>query len=370
VILKNCDVKQFLAETRDKKIVCFGAGLWAGELSLYFPHFEIEKRYAYIVDNNSELWGTHRDIGDRKVPVCSPQKLYDEADDGTVVLITIANCHDVYVDLQNIDALRNVNCYCAIYLWGEETDRISLTAPGPVAGWRMCAEPQIPKVIHYCWIGGNPIPDCLQKYVDGWKRLCPDYDIKLWNEQNYDFASHPYMKAAYETGHYGFAPDYARFDIVYKFGGMYLDTDAELLKKPDELLYNRAFFGFQDSRYVAPGLGFGASCGHSLIRILRDAYDRVPTHIDGSFNKRISPHIQTDTLLECGLKPNGQFQTIGDAAVYPARFLSGKNGTTYRDIITDETIAVHHYAWTWGSEDERRKRENMRKLLETAGIKR
>ena len=91
----------------------------------------------------------------------------------------------------------------------------------------------IPKIIHYCWIGGTPLPEIAKKCIESWKKCCPDYEIREWNESNYDFTQNVYMKEAYEVKKWGFVPDYARLDIIYRYGGFYLDTDVELLKSLD-----------------------------------------------------------------------------------------------------------------------------------------
>ena len=120
----------------------------------------------------------------------------------------------------------------------------------------------IPKIIHYCWVGGSPKPQSVLYCIESWKRNCPDYEIREWNETNYDFTKNKYMQQAYEAQKWGFVPDYARLDIIYEYGGIYLDTDVEMVRNFDELLSRSSFFGFEDtgegSFFVACGLGFGA----------------------------------------------------------------------------------------------------------------
>ena len=116
----------------------------------------------------------------------------------------------------------------------------------------------IPKVIHYCWFGGNPIPEKDRRYIEGWKEKCPDYEIIEWNERNYDVSKNKYMAQAYEEKKWGFVSDYARLDLVYQYGGIYFDTDVELLKPLDNLLELEMFCGFESTKYVNFGIGFGA----------------------------------------------------------------------------------------------------------------
>ena len=129
----------------------------------------------------------------------------------------------------------------------------------------------IPKIIHYCWFGGNELPESVRKCIESWKKYCPDFVIKEWNESNYDVTKLPFMKDAYEAKKYAFVSDYARLDIIYQHGGIYLDTDVELIKPLDDrLLDTTCFMGMETPGTVATGLGFGAIKGHSFIKQNRD----------------------------------------------------------------------------------------------------
>ena len=131
----------------------------------------------------------------------------------------------------------------------------------------------IPKVIHYFWFGEQPLTDLAKKCIDSWKKYCPDYEIKLWNEQNYDISKNQYMLQTYKSKKYGFTVDFARLDIIYTYGGIYLDTDVELLKSLDDILNDKCFMGFESNENVALGLGFGAEAGNEIIYSLMHVYD-------------------------------------------------------------------------------------------------
>ena len=126
----------------------------------------------------------------------------------------------------------------------------------------------IPKKIHYCWIGGNPLPELAIKCIESWKKYCPDYEIIEWNEKNYDFRKNQFMREAYDEKKWGFVPDYARLDIIYEHGGIYLDTDVEIIKPLDSLLKEQGFAGMEQPGIVALGLGFGAEPKLPLIKEL------------------------------------------------------------------------------------------------------
>ena len=142
----------------------------------------------------------------------------------------------------------------------------------------------IPKIIHYCWFGGKPKPELAEKCIKSWKKHCPDYEIREWNEDNYDLAAAPlYVRQAYEAKKWAFVTDYVRLQVVYECGGIYLDTDVELKKNLDSLLGYSAYFGFEDGKWIATGLGFGAEQGTPILQELMDDYRDIPFLLeDGS----------------------------------------------------------------------------------------
>ena len=184
---------------------------------------------------------------------------------------------------------------------------------------------KIPKIIHYCWFGGAPIPEKDKACIESWRKFCPDYEIIEWNESNYDITKNRYMKEAYDVKKWGFVPDYARLDIIYTQGGIYLDTDVEIIRNMDPLLEDEAFMGFEDGKFVALGLGFGAAKGNPHIKAMRDVYEGVSfIKPDGSFNTLPSPHYTTDYLLGEGLETerclpaNRRYQHLSESLFLPA----------------------------------------------------
>ena len=207
----------------------------------------------------------------------------------------------------------------------------------------------IPKKIHYCWLGSKNLPPLAEKCLASWKKYCPDYEIILWNEENYDFTKHPYMKQALEAKKWGFVPDYARLDIIYQHGGIYLDTDVEIVKNIDELLKNDFYAGFESEEWVNLGLGFGAIPGHPLLKEMMDNYDNYSFIKDnGELNLLPSPVIQTKFLRTKGLvNDNGQVQCIGDAVILPKSLLFPECIGLNRYKIVKETYSIHHCAASW-----------------------
>lgn len=214
----------------------------------------------------------------------------------------------------------------------------------------------IPKKIHYCWFGGNPLSEKDKRCIESWKKYCPDYEIIEWNETNYDLQNNQYMSDAYKEKKWGFVPDYARFDIIYKNGGFYLDTDVELIKSLDELLDNQAYMGFEGKIWINGGIGFGAEAGDSTIRKLRDMYeDKSFYKEDGSLNLTPSPYYITEKLVSIGLKRNNQMQKVETLTIYPSEYFAAKDYETGKIHCTEKTISIHQYNASWQTPKERLK---------------
>ena len=195
----------------------------------------------------------------------------------------------------------------------------------------------IPKKIHYCWFGRNPKPELIEKCILSWKKYCPDWEIIEWNEDNFDISSVPYMQEAYNAKKWAFVSDVARLLIIWSIGGIYLDTDVELLKSINELLENQAFFAFETSRNIASGLGFGAIKGHKAVKAMLDVYKDKHFLVNGVQQLIPCPAGNTEAMGKCcpAFARNGNGQIFDGV-----RVLSGKEYAEY---------AVHHGTATWVS---------------------
>ena len=210
----------------------------------------------------------------------------------------------------------------------------------------------IPKTVHYCWFGRGEKPKLAQKCIASWKKFCPDYEIIEWNEDNFDVAMNGYTKMCYEEKKYAFLSDYARLVIVAEHGGLYFDTDVELVKSPDELLSKDAFFGFENEAYVNTGLGFGSVSHGSVVEAMLAEYDTLLNGKNGTIG---CPKSNTKALVKLGLVQNGLEQKVQDAVIYPPAFFNPYDSATGELNRTRETVSVHWYAASWMS-----KRQKMR----------
>ena len=204
----------------------------------------------------------------------------------------------------------------------------------------------IPKVIHYCWFGGKPLPPLAKKCISSWQRVMPDYEIKRWDESNYNFKKNAFMMCAYEQKKWGFVPDFARIDIIYKYGGIYLDTDVEVIKSFNNLLKYPAFCGFESEHFVALGLGFGAEKGNEIIKQLMTPYEEKTKWENDDFIA--SPILQTQFLSEnYNLRKDNTRQSLISMEVFPKSYFCPMDHITGKITITEDTFSIHHYMASW-----------------------
>lgn len=201
----------------------------------------------------------------------------------------------------------------------------------------------IPKKIHYCWFGRGEKPKLAKKCIESWKRFCPDYEIIEWNEDNFDLNYNEYIKYCYENKKWAYLSDLVRLIVVKEYGGIYFDTDVEVISSFDYLLYNGAFFGFENDNHVATGLGFGAAKDHNMINAMIEQYDKIERTENGEMVFIGCPKLNTDALLPFGLKLNGNKQIIGDAVILPAEYMNPYDDPTGRLNKTENTLSIHWY---------------------------
>ena len=219
----------------------------------------------------------------------------------------------------------------------------------------------IPKIIHYCWFGRNPLPELAQKCIASWRKYLPDYEIKEWNEDNFDVNIIPYTAEAYAAGKYAFVSDYARFWILYKYGGIYFDTDVEVIRPIDDIIARGNFMGYETDpnpqkgidgvaceASVNPGLGLGVAPGLGLIKKMMDYYDGQHFVCENNYRNQITVvDICTNVLVDNGLKFVSGIQQVDDVYIYPSEYFCPINVTTGRIHVEQNTRTIHHYAGTW-----------------------
>ncbi|WP_043537899.1 glycosyltransferase family 32 protein [Ruminococcus albus] len=222
--------------------------------------------------------------------------------------------------------------------------------------------------IHYCWFGRNPKPNLIIKCIDSWKNKCPNYNIIEWNEDNFDINCCNYVREAYEAKKWAFVSDYCRFYVLFHYGGIYLDTDVELLKSLDNL--SDAFVGFESPQQVNSGLVRGANKGDSICKKMLDSYQNdCFLNDDGTYNLVTVCERETGILREYGLKLNNQLQLIENTTIYPSEYFNPTEIGTGKINISANTISIHHYAASWVDSNTRLRAKIYRTISRLFGVK-
>lgn len=221
----------------------------------------------------------------------------------------------------------------------------------------------IPKVIHYCWFGGKPLPPLAEKCIASWKKYLPYYEIKRWDESNFDVNMIPYTQQAYEAKKYAFVSDFARFWILYNYGGLYFDTDVEVIKPMDDIIAAGPFMGCENPYQegatpnklgVAPGLGLGVNPGLGLYKELLELYSNLSfLKPNGKTHTKTIVEYTTEFLCEKGLRNTHSIQNIEGVNIYPADFFCPMSYETGEINISDNTRTIHHYAKSWHGPKEK-----------------
>lgn len=217
----------------------------------------------------------------------------------------------------------------------------------------------IPKIIHYCWFGGKPLDALGKKCLRSWKKHFPDYEIIRWDESNVDLTSCQYAREAYAEKKWAFVSDYVRYKVLYEQGGIYFDTDVEVLRSFDDILEKGSFMGCEYQGLngevrVAPGLGIAAEPYLPLYREILDNYERSSFYKeDGTLNLYTIVERTTDILLQHGLGNTAKIQSVAGIYIYPSEYFCPINTNNFQLTITENTYSIHHYAASWTSTKER-----------------
>ena len=209
----------------------------------------------------------------------------------------------------------------------------------------------IPKIVHYCWFGRGELTPLAKKCIASWRLFFPGYEIKEWNEDNFDVNIIPYTADAYKAGKYAFVSDYARFWVLYHFGGVYFDTDVEVIRPMDDVLEKGAFMGIEllgGKPSVAPGLGLAAEPGMSFYKAILDQFEQMSFLTeDGNLAPYTMIPMVTDLLKERGLTSKGTIEQVAGVSIYPPDWFNPFDDATGRLRKTENTRTIHWYAKSW-----------------------
>lgn len=369
--LRNGTFQEIARDIKEnnKKLVVYGAGM----IGTVFTAWYIENNNLFpnlicYCDGDKRKQGTLVKIGDKKAPIENPDKLR-HLPENTVIFITNSNCYPIVNMMDEMPELDENDAYIIPILQVLATHEKNETYE-----WNKDGEPLIPKVINYCWFSRKPIPDNLKKCIDSWHKYCPDYEFVCWNEDNYDIGKVPYMREAYEKGKFGFVPDYVRLDVLYRYGGFYLDTDVELIKSLNVLRYLKAFVGVEKWGSINMGGLSGAISHHPVIKKMLDFRENEHFILpDGSLNQTTCGYYETTPLIQLGMKPNNTVQDISGMTIFSSDFFHPFDYMSAETTITENTYSIHYFSGSWlekGCIEIRKKtQEQYQELLERMKVK-
>ena len=319
------------------KIVLFGAGAVTDIMFEAYKDIAFERKVDYIIDNDLHKDGKTVKINDKEIKIISFARFSNlDYKDYTLIIMPVFML-DVVKQIDVLKVFDGVPTYIYPFLMNRRcNEKFSI---------RHTEKPQIPKTIHYCWFGGNPLHEKYKRNIESWRKHCPDYEIVEWNETNYDVKKNRFMYQAYEKNALAYVPDYARKDIIYNHGGIYLDTDVEVLQPLDDLLYNELFMCMDDIANINMGSGFGAAKGNALIKAFRDDYDgRMFVNESGEIIGKSCGNYETPLAVKYGYRPVNKCQMLhGGGIVFPREVLCPVSWIGMPDVFTKNTFTVHKF---------------------------
>lgn len=341
---EKMNLQQLVEHLQNKKVVCFGTGIQGTRMVDFLEDWNIQNNLVAYIDNNEKKIGTFIISGEKKYPIISFEKACEIVDDETFVLITSLYYKDIYKQIEENSISKKWECISI-----DEVAEAQLLISDYSEIQRESDIPLIPKKIHYIWLGQEK-PKELQQNIEKWKEMCPDYEFYEWNDDNFDVTINNYMKQAYDREKWEFVSDYMRLEILYKYGGIYLDTDIEMLKRPDDLLYQKCFACTDASLVMNLGSGVGAMPGCEIIKELRDYYKTIDfVKEDGSIDKTSCNTHSYNVLKKYGFKVNDSLQKIKEMNIYPMIF-QGACSHTRTTSITPKTYWIHYSNMGWMKE--------------------
>lgn len=349
MILRDTTLEEFAEEiySKKQKIVIYGAGA-IGKVAV--PSFiaanHLEGQILFYADRDLKKQGELIAIGNHQVEVAEPDRMR-EIREPFVVVITGSRYEGILEFLNSQRYLDHV-AVCIFPQMLVAASRKTSRKSAPAFAGKRSSYPLIPRVIHYCWFGHGEKPDKIKACMDSWRRYCPGYEIKEWNEENYNVNKYLYSAQAYKHGKWAFVADVARLDILYENGGIYLDTDVELIRNLDDLLYQPAFCAVEKWRQINTGGGCGAVRHHPAIRrMLEYRKESLFEYPDGSLNMETNGVYESSALVRDGFVADNTIQIVKDMTIYSSDFFYPFDYMSKETVITENTYAFHHFQGSW-----------------------
>ncbi len=356
--LVNCGPEEFKKRIKDRVVFIYGAGrTLESNMANYFKDADI----GCVIDNDSTKWGTVSKYG-RQFEIHGLDYLIDyskKSDLKKAVLFITSQFYaaEIIKELDGIPELDGLECYLHFWIRNTREELIDFSFTQ--------GERRIPKTIHYIWFGKKELPESFLSNIETWKKYNPDYEIVRWDEDNYDVNKTEFIKEAYEAQKWSKVANFVRLDVLYEYGGIYLDTDVEVIKNFDCLLNDECFFclGNQDS--VNNGCGLGAVPGNEMIKGMLGEFEGL--HFDvskGGVGMRSAHNFMDPVVKRKGFVMENRYQKIDGAVLYPKEVLSPLSFGNMEDFFCERTLSIHHEFGSWKSDKEKNGTQLLLQLYE------
>ncbi len=340
------DINEYYEALKTKDIICYGSGKHFKNITYGFL------RKSGLVENLKGFVGTSGKeavtIFDNSYDVFGKEDIAKMDSNKTVILIAVTGYEEILSQLRSDAGLSGFEAVPSIFIESLYEDMLLLSVNKPPLNYRKHDRQMIPKIIHALWFSGDPMPELYLRCLESWKKYASDYEIKIWNLETYKPDHCLFFEQAIEHENWAFASDYARADLLRRYGGIYMDLDVEMLRPIDDLLYNDAYMSFESLDRIECGSVMGARPGHPIIQEICESYESRPyLKSDGTWDNSTCPVRYTKVIEKHGLKKDGGFQQVEDITVYPFEVLTCKSFDTGIIYKTELSYTVHHHNGSW-----------------------
>ncbi len=325
-----------------KQIICFGAGMVPFYIEPLLTQYGLIQKVFLFIDSNARKADKVLFYGGKNIAIKMPEYLRTLKADHYVILITAEKYREIADALRSCTFWNKWECFAYPLLnlsYFKSIDKMPVISS---------AASRIPKIIHYTWFGNKEKQELHEKCLASWRKFCPDYEIREWNEKNYDIHKSEYVSQAYEAGKWAYVSDYARMDILYQYGGVYFDADVEFLKKIDMLLSTEAFICFGE--WPAPNSGAGAGCvkGNRIVKEMMETREGVSfIQSDGSNDPHTNSNYELQVMARHGFRMDFSFQMAEGMAFYPPDIIAPVSVAGEDSFVTERTLGIHYCNNSW-----------------------
>lgn len=354
--------EEFISDAKRKTVVAFGMSDFLRLISQNYKELDLGRNIEWVADSDVRKQGRTIEVAGVRKDIFSPDRILEYGEGQVAVLISSdVYAYDIYAQLDRMLQGKDMDVFVLPMMVSAHVDGVTDMNLLKMAQGQ---EERIPRIIHYFWFSGETKTGLAMECIESWKRACPDYEIREWNAGNYDVSGNAFAYGAYKQKKWAYVTDYARLDVVYRYGGIYLDLDVRLHKGMEALLRHDFFVGFGPLRDVEAA-AFGAVAGCPLVKGMLGIYEGRDFNPDEDMRlQNLQPALLDRFFAREGFRIDGSYQERDGAAIYPRDVFSGKNWFTGEYEFTEAAIGVHECAGGWGGKDGGRSRRSRKEGME------